>query len=89
MGKLALSVPRPARPRSLLLSLGVSAMLLLGALNPAPLSAATPRAADLKDVARKDTLVISGFGSGLTEISGPAEHEPVFARRAWGAFATS
>ena len=35
-----------------------------------------PRAADLKDVARKDTLVVSGFGTGLTEILDPQNMNP-------------
>src|SRR5579859_4205997 len=62
--------------RSLLPALGASALLMLGALSPAPLSAATPRAADLKDVARKDTLVVSGFGPGLSEIVDPQNMNP-------------
>src|SRR5205823_302688 len=61
--------------RALLLSLGTSAMLVSGALNPAPLAAA-PARADLKEVARQDTLMVSGFGAGLTEIQDPTNMNP-------------
>jgi len=43
------------RYRSLLPNLAASALLLLGALNPV----AVPRIADVKDVARKDTLELA------------------------------
>ena len=63
------------RWRTLLPSLSACAMLVVGALNPAPLAAA-PAAADLKEVARKDTLMVSGFGPGLTEIPDPSNMNP-------------
>jgi peptide/nickel transport system substrate-binding protein len=62
--------------RSVLASLGASALLLLGALDSAPLSAAMPPAADVKDVARNDTLVISGFSPGPSEIVDPQNMNP-------------
>jgi ABC-type transport system substrate-binding protein len=62
--------------RRLLASLSASATLLLGAINPAPLSAGNPRAADGHDVARKDTLVVSGFSPGLSEIVDPQNMNP-------------
>src|SRR5262249_9601441 len=52
-------------------SLGASMMLLMAAFGPAPLVAASGRAGDIKEVARKDTLVVSSFGPGLTEIQDP------------------
>src|SRR5437868_6119392 len=61
--------------RSLLPSLSASVMLVLGALNPAPLAAA-PAQADLKEVARQDTLMVSGFGAGMTEIQDPTNMNP-------------
>ena len=67
--------------RSALPSFATSALLFIAALNPASLAAATPQAAAPKDVARKDTLIVSGFGPGLTEIQDPTEHEPLLARR--------
>lgn len=73
MGKLAFSVPRPARSRSLLMSLGGGAVLLLGELSPAPLTAS---AADIKQVARQDTLIVSDFGTGMTEIQDPQNMNP-------------
>lgn len=74
MGKLAFSVPRPASSRSLLTSLGIGAILLVGGLNPALLTAAA--AADIKDVSRKDTLIVSDFGTGMTEIQDPQNMNP-------------
>src|SRR5438105_8711212 len=67
--------PRRVSWRSALPALGASAMLVLGALNPAPLAAASP-AADLKEVSRQNTLVVSGFGPGLTEITDPQNMNP-------------
>src|SRR4051812_12237054 len=49
--------------RSAVPRLIASAVMLASVFSPASLAAAAPR-----DVARKDTLVISGFGAGLTEI---------------------
>jgi hypothetical protein len=46
-------------------------MLVISAFSPATLAAATPTDGQLRDVARKDTLVVSGFGPGLTEIQDP------------------
>ena len=62
--------------RSLARALAASALLALGALSPARLAAATPTSADLKEVARADTLVVSGFGTGLTEIQDPQNMNP-------------
>jgi peptide/nickel transport system substrate-binding protein len=45
-------------------------LLFLGALTPAPLSA------EVKDVARKDTLVVSGFVPGVSEIVEPQNMNP-------------
>jgi len=73
MGKLAFSVPRPASSRSLLMGLGIGAILLLGELSPAQ---PTASAADIKQVARQDTLIVSGFGTGLTEIQDPQNMNP-------------
>jgi peptide/nickel transport system substrate-binding protein len=61
--------------RWLLAAVGASALLLLGGVDPAPRSA-MPRAADVKDVARKDTLVVSGFSPGLSEIVDPQNMNP-------------
>ncbi|HEY3060265.1 MAG TPA: ABC transporter substrate-binding protein, partial [Chloroflexota bacterium] len=68
-GSLFLS-PRRVTWRSLA-RLTVSAVLVLGALVPAPLAAA-----QVRDVARKDTLILSGFGPGLTEIQDPTNMNP-------------
>ncbi len=68
-GPLILS-PRRLTWRSLA-RLTVSAVLVLGALVPAPLAAA-----QVRDVPRKDTLILSGFGPGLTEIQDPTNMNP-------------
>ena len=52
---------------------GIGALMLLGELSPAPITAS---AADIKQVARQDTLVVSDFGSGLTEIQDPQNMNP-------------
>lgn len=75
MMRLRFLAPRPVKWRSLLPSLGASAMLIAAALHPAPLAAAGP-SADLKEVARQDTLVVSDFGSGMTEIQDPQNMNP-------------
>src|SRR6185369_15879971 len=49
-------------------SLCASALLLLGAINPA--------AADVKEVARKDTLIVSGFTPGVSDIAEPQNMNP-------------
>lgn len=58
----------------MLLGLAASATLLVGALNPAP--AAMSPAADVKNVPRKDTLVVSGFTPGVSEIAAPQDMNP-------------
>ncbi len=73
MANLTFSVPRPARSRSLVMSVGIAALLLLSELGPAPLTAS---AADVKQVARQDTLIVSGFGTGMTEIQDPLNMNP-------------
>jgi peptide/nickel transport system substrate-binding protein len=78
------STPRPIKWRALLGSLGASALLIGTALNPATLAAATPgdapaavpHSAQLRDVARKDPLMVSGFGPGLSEIQDPQNMNP-------------
>jgi peptide/nickel transport system substrate-binding protein len=57
--------------RSVLPRLIASAALVFSALSPVTLAAAAPR-----DVDRKDTLVVSGFGAGLTEIQDPQNMNP-------------
>jgi peptide/nickel transport system substrate-binding protein len=62
---------------SLLARLGASVLLVATAMGPATLAAATPaQAPALADVARKDTLVVSGFGPGLSEIQDPQNMNP-------------
>jgi peptide/nickel transport system substrate-binding protein len=48
-------------------------MLVAAALHPAALAAAP---AAINDVDRKDTLIVSGFGPGLTEIQDPQNMNP-------------
>jgi peptide/nickel transport system substrate-binding protein len=48
-------------------------MLIAAALHPAALAAAP---AAIKDVDRKDTLIVSGFGPGMTEITDPQNMNP-------------
>jgi peptide/nickel transport system substrate-binding protein len=48
-------------------------MLIAAAMNPVSLAAAP---AAIKDVDRKDTLIVSGFGAGLTEIQDPQNMNP-------------
>jgi peptide/nickel transport system substrate-binding protein len=62
------------RWRSLVPAVGASAMLIASALHPLSLAAAAPAA--IKDVDRKDTLIVSGFGAGLTEIQDPQNMNP-------------
>ena len=50
-------------------SMTASVMLVAAALTPAAVAA--PSAAQPREIARKDTLVISGFGPGLSEIQDP------------------
>jgi len=66
----------PISWRTALPSFATSALLFIAALNPASLAAATPQAAAPKEVARKDTLIVSGFGPGLTEIQDPQNMNP-------------
>jgi peptide/nickel transport system substrate-binding protein len=66
-------IPRTIRWRSFLPAVGASVMLIAAALNPASLAAAP---AAIKDVDRKDTLIVSGFGPGLTEIQDPQNMNP-------------
>src|SRR5690348_4055711 len=65
--------PHFFRWRSLLPALGASTMLVAAAIHPAALAAAP---AALRDVDRKDTLIVSGFGPGLTEIQDPQNMNP-------------
>ena len=65
----------PGSVRSLLTSLSASVMLIIAAVNAAPLSAESAHA-DIKEVARKDTLMVSAFGPGLTEIQDPQNMNP-------------
>src|SRR5262245_8677583 len=65
--------PRTIRWRSLLPAVGASAMLIASAIHPAPLAAAP---AAIKDVDRKDTLIVSDFGPGMTEITDPPNMNP-------------
>jgi peptide/nickel transport system substrate-binding protein len=51
-------------------------MLIVAAISPTTLAAATPTRAAPRDVERKDTLIISGFGPGLTEIQDPTNMNP-------------
>jgi peptide/nickel transport system substrate-binding protein len=57
--------------RSVVPRLIASAVMLASVFSPASLAVAAPR-----DVDRKDTLVISGFGAGLTEIQDPQNMNP-------------
>jgi peptide/nickel transport system substrate-binding protein len=57
--------------RALVSSLGASAVLLFSVFSPAALASGAPA-----DVARKDTLIISDFGPGLTEIQDPQNMNP-------------
>src|SRR5262249_41994488 len=57
-----------------LMSLGAGAVLLVGGLSPAPLTASA--ASDIKQVARQDTLIVSDFGTGMTEIQDPQNMNP-------------
>jgi len=70
MTSLRSQTQRRVNWRTLLPSLGVSALLAVSALSPT-IAAAAP-----KDVARKDTLIVSGFGPGLTEIQDPGNMNP-------------
>jgi peptide/nickel transport system substrate-binding protein len=56
------------------MSLGAGAVLLIGGLSPAPLTASA--ASDIKPVARQDTLIVSDFGTGMTEIQDPQNMNP-------------
>jgi len=69
--------------RFLLTSLGASAMLAVAAVSPIPLAAAAPTNGQLRDVARKDTLVVSGFGPGLSEIQDPTNMNPLLVGGTW------
>ena len=71
MAKSVFLMPRRGSWRAVLTSLSASAMLAVSAFSPATLAAAAP-----KDVARKDTLVVSDFGPGLTEIQDPQNLNP-------------
>jgi peptide/nickel transport system substrate-binding protein len=64
-------MPRGVKWRTILTGLSASAMLIASAVSPATLAAAAP-----KEVARKDTLVVSDFGPGLTEITDPQNMNP-------------
>jgi peptide/nickel transport system substrate-binding protein len=55
-------------------SMTASVMLVAAALTPAAVAA--PSAAQPAEIARKDTLVISGFGPGLSEIQDPQNMNP-------------
>jgi peptide/nickel transport system substrate-binding protein len=55
-------------------SLSASVMLVVAAFVPA--AAAAPSRAQLREVERKDTLIVSGFGPGLTEITDPGNMNP-------------
>src|SRR5205823_257369 len=74
MARLLFMTRRRVNGRSLLLSLSTGAMLVLAAMNPATLAAATPTA-QVKDVPRKDTLMLSAFGN-TTEIQDPTNMNP-------------
>src|SRR2546425_3754084 len=63
MARSPFMTPRRVNWRALGPSLGASVMLLAAAFSPAALAAGAPA-----DVARKDTLVISEFGPGNTEL---------------------
>src|SRR5205814_10249536 len=56
-------------------ALAVIAVLVLGTTSRAAPAAASPDA-DLKAVSRQNTLVVSGFGPGLTEITDPQNMNP-------------
>ena len=71
MAKSLLQTPRRVTWRYLLPCLGASAMLLASAFSPLALAAGAPR-----DVDRKDTLIISDFGPGLSEIQDPQNMNP-------------
>ena len=70
---LLFSIPRPRPSQTLLASIGAGALLLASALQPASISAAP--SADLKPVARQDTVVYA-IGSGTTEITDPQNMNP-------------
>jgi peptide/nickel transport system substrate-binding protein len=71
MTRSVFQTPRRVNWRALLPSLGASAMLLVSAFSPAALAAGAPA-----DVARKDTLVVSEFGPGNTELQDPQNMNP-------------
>src|SRR5438477_1765060 len=88
MAKPVFLTTRGVSWRSVLTSLGASSMLVASALSPAALAAGptqvaapAPQVAAIarsapKDVARKDTLVVSDFGPGLSEIQDPTNMNP-------------
>ncbi len=71
MTRSVFQTPRRVNWRFLLPSLAASAMLLASMFSPAVLAAGAPA-----DVARKDTLVISEFGPGNTELQDPQNMNP-------------
>src|SRR5207302_11162819 len=71
MARSPFATPRRVNWRALVPSLGASAMLLASAFSPAALAAGQPA-----EVARKDTLVISEFGPGNTELQDPQNMNP-------------
>src|SRR5439155_24323390 len=71
MTRFVFQRPRRVHWRLLLPSLAASAMLLASMFSPAVLAAGAPA-----DVARKDTLVISEFGPGDTELQDPQNMNP-------------
>ncbi len=71
MARSPFMTPRRVNWRALGPSLGASVMLLAAAFSPAALAAGAPA-----DVARKDTLIISEFGPGNTELQDPQNMNP-------------
>src|SRR5690349_25179454 len=61
------------RWRTLASSVTASLLLIGTAITPAAVSS---QGAQVQDVARKDTLIVSGFGPGLSEITDPQNMNP-------------
>jgi len=73
MARLTLLKSRYVKWHTLVPSLSASVLLLAAAISPAAVAAPSKQ---VRDVARRDTLIVSGFGPGDSEITDPGNMNP-------------
>ena len=80
MARLTLLKARYVKWHTLVPSLSASVLLLAAAISPAAVAAPSKQ---VRDVARRDTLIVPGFGPGDSEITDPGNMNPYSLGGTW------